>query len=369
MIRFGAWSTLLAVLALQLLVLAALLLRAPANRRANACLALLLVVLTGMLTPYVLGYAGAYDAFPWLTSAPLAVPLAVGPLLFAHVTALVDGRPLPLWHFAPAGLQFGMQGLLFPFPVETKWWWDGAVQQPYLSPLLSLAVLVSMAAYAAASWRALGRYEAWLKARRRDPRPARRVRLAALALATLLAARAGYELFDALVRPIDYFDLFAFYILVGLIGLVLGADGWRNAHAAAPAVTEPEARDWAAQGEAWLARLREEGWWRDPELELPRLARLLGTNTAHLSRALNEAGDGFAAALAGIRADAVAAAIAAGDSRDLLGLALEAGFGSKATFNRAFRARFGLSPRDYRDRHGAVGKSSSPQVAVRRAPA
>jgi AraC-like DNA-binding protein len=369
MIRFGAWSTLLAVLALQLLVLAALLLRAPANRRANACLALLLVVLTGMLTPYVLGYAGAYDAFPWLTSAPLAVPLAVGPLLFAHVTALVDGRPLPLWHFAPAGLQFGMQGLLFPFPVETKWWWDGAVQQPYLSPLLSLAVLVSMSAYAAASWRTLGRYEAWLKARRRDPRPARRVRLAALALAILLAARAGYELFDALVRPIDYFDLFAFYILVGLIGLVLGADGWRNAHAAAPAVSEPETRDWAAQGEAWLARLREEGWWRDPELDLPRLARLLGTNTAHLSRALNEAGDGFAAALAGIRADAVAGGIAAGDSRDLLSLALEAGFGSKATFNRAFRARFGMSPRDYRDRHGATGKSLGSQAAVRRAPA
>lgn len=370
MIRLGAWSTSLAVLAVQLLILSALLARAPVNRTANLYLAMLLVVLAGMLTPFVLGYAGAYDALPWLTSAPFAVPLAVGPLLFGHVTALVDGRRIAGWHFAPAGVQFGLQASIFPFPVATKWWLDEAVLAPFVSPALSLGVVLSMSFYTLACWRALHRYEGWLKDRRRDARPARRVRLAVAALALLLVARAGYELFDTLVRPVDYFDLFAFYLLVAATGLVLGADGWRNAHAAAPAVTEAAPRDWAAQGRDWLARLRAEGWWRDPELDLATLARRLGTNTAHLSRALNEAdGGGFTTALAAIRSEAVADALANGEAGDLLTLALDAGFGSKASFNRAFRARFGISPSQYRDRHGANGKSSPPHAEMRRASA
>lgn len=37
-------------------------------------------------------------------------------------------------------------------------------------------------------------------------------------------------------------------------------------------------------------------------------------------------------------------------ARDLLQLALNAGFSSKATFNRAFRAAFHLSPSEFRRR-------------------
>ena len=37
-----------------------------------------------------------------------------------------------------------------------------------------------------------------------------------------------------------------------------------------------------------------------------------------------------------------------GDGGDLLHIALESGFGSKASFNRAFRARFGMTPSAYR---------------------
>lgn len=347
MVRFGAWSTLLAVLGIQMLLLAAVLLRAPANRRANLYLAALMLVLAGMLTPYVIGYAGYYDAYPWLTSAPFAVPLAIGPLVYAYVRALaLDVRLAPV-HFAPAVLQFLYQAALFPFPVATKFWWDEAVHQPLIGPVLALAVIGSMAGYAAAGWRLLRRYEGWLEERRRDPRPALRIRLAAMLLAALLAARACYELFDALVRPVDYFDLFAFYILLGLIGLLLGADGWRNARAGAPAMTAAEPRDWAGQGAAWLERLRASDWWRDPALDLAGLARRLGTNSNHLSRALNEGHGGFAVALARIRAESVAAELDAGAAADLLGLALAAGFGSKASFNRAFRARFGMSPTDY----------------------
>ena len=44
--------------------------RARGNRSAQRLLAVLLVVAVLRLMPYVLGFAGAYDAWPWLSFAP-----------------------------------------------------------------------------------------------------------------------------------------------------------------------------------------------------------------------------------------------------------------------------------------------------------
>lgn len=70
MIRFGMWSTILALTSLHGLVVAGLLTRVKANRQANRMLAALIVVMVLAMTPYTLGYAGCYDAWPWLTFAP-----------------------------------------------------------------------------------------------------------------------------------------------------------------------------------------------------------------------------------------------------------------------------------------------------------
>jgi transcriptional regulator GlxA family with amidase domain len=51
-----------------------------------------------------------------------------------------------------------------------------------------------------------------------------------------------------------------------------------------------------------------------------------------------------------MRAEAVVAAMASAPGASLLDLALEAGFASKASFNRAFAERFAASPSAYRRR-------------------
>lgn len=348
--QFGAWSTLLAVLAGQNLVLGILLWRTHANRMANRYLALLLVCVAGMMTPFIIGYAGAYDRWPWLTSAPLSVPLAIGPLLFGHVTALSRGTPMRRFHLIAPISQFLYQAVLFPFPVTTKYWWDEHVHQPYLGPALLVAVIASMSFYAGLGWRELDAYRNWLAARRRLTRPATRLRAGLIFLGVILVARAAWDLFDLLVRPINYFDLFVFYILLGMSALVIGVLGWRDSTSPIAAMEPDEERNWHELGATWLARLEREGWWSDPELDLDRLARLLGTNTTHLSKALNEGHGGFAECLGRLRSAAVARALEDGSGTDLLGLALECGFGSKASFNRIFRAQLGMSPSDYRAR-------------------
>lgn len=350
MIRFGALSIFLLVFAAQSLAIAAALLAVKVNRLANRALAGLLVVVAGLLTPFIIGYAGFYDAYPWLTSAPFAVPLAVGPLVYAHIVALTRERAIAWPHYVLPAAQFLYQAALFPLSLATKNWFDAAVYQPWLDPLLALLVPGSMLFYTLASVSLARDYRAWLAQRRRDLGPARRLRTALFFLALLAAARIVVELIDAWIVPLDYFDLFAFYVLLAVASAWLGIEGLRRADSPAPPQAETPPRDWTAQGRAWLARIETEGWWRDPEMDVAALAAGLGTNTNSLSRALNAAEGGVSTALARMRCEHVAARLRAGDDGDLLALALDSGFGSKASFNRLFRARFGVTPSAYRRR-------------------
>ena len=137
----------------------------------------------------------------------------------------------------------------------------------------------------------------------------------------------------------------------------LGIAGWRYLvlpfptldSLAIPPVPPPPARDWRGQGERWAAQIRDNGWHRDETLSLKRLAALLGTNESYVSRALNDGlGVGFSDFVNGLRCEDVAAALVADERRGVLSIAFDAGFASKASFNRAFQRRYGQSPSAYR---------------------
>jgi AraC-like DNA-binding protein len=67
-----------------------------------------------------------------------------------------------------------------------------------------------------------------------------------------------------------------------------------------------------------------------------------------VSRAFNEGlGQNFNAVINGFRVDAVKERLRRGDA-DILAAALDAGFASKASFNRAFRQHTGVSPTQWR---------------------
>lgn len=341
-VRIGTWSMFLLVFAAQALALGAAILRVPMNRRANRYAAGLLLALAGMLTPFIIGYAGFYDAWPWLDFAPFAVPLALGPLFYAQVRALALDRGTPLIHFAAPAAQFAYQAVCFVQPLAAKVWINEHVDGPLVTPLAAGALLASLCGYTVASVRLGRRYRR--AASRTAPALARIRRLSQLAgaLATLLAARTGVEAWDRFVHPLDYFTLFPFYVLLALLTGWLAVESWR--HAATPFPPLPAERDWAAQGRAWQARIGAERGWLEPGFTLAAAARAIGTNSSDLSKALNAAGSPFASLVADLRADEAARRITAGDVPDLLTVALDSGFGSKASFNRAFRARFGMPP-------------------------
>ena len=374
------WRTaVLALVSTQCLAVAAALLRPARNRVANAILAALLVVIVGVLTPFTLGFAGAYDAWPWLSFAPFAVPLAVGPLLFGYAYALGTGRrPERLTlHLAPAAAQFAYLAVCFALPSSLKGAWNTGAHEPWVDPTLQFAALVSTAAYALAALNLLRHYRSHLAEWVAEPPRYAAIWLARVlgAAVVILCAWAAFRGWEAVFGRLSYVDTFGLYLVLSGVALYLAVEGWRHADLAFPHIGDltsagpplkvAASRDWRAQGERWAAQVQADAAWRDPELTLAGLAARLGTNTAYLSRALNEGlGVNFAGFVNGLRAQAVAQALRSGRREDLLTLALEEGFASKASFNRAFSAALGVTPSAYRSAYVSEAKKppSSPEV-------
>ena len=352
------------------LTLALALTRTLVNRTANRTLAALLIVLAGIITPWMIGFAGFYDKWRWLSFAPFQVTLAVAPLMWLYVRALVDGVwPARGWrHLLPAAVQFGYGAVCFiALPIVLKDRWLDA-SSATIGRAFDAGTIVGLATYGIAGLRTLRDYRAALAAARSDGhRYAGRWLAAAIgATLVLLPIWTGYAIWDA-ADPLGYTGLMGLYLAVAGFALFLGIEGWRHANLPFPRradlVPAPpvEARDWAALGQQWAARTRAESWHRDPELSLPTLARRLGTNTAYLSRAINAGmGVSFSSFVNGLRSEDVAAALEAGTTTPLLDLALEAGFSSKASFNRAFAERYGTSPSAWRRAHVSKAKIAQP---------
>jgi AraC-like DNA-binding protein len=352
---FGWRTALLAGAVAQLLILAVAIARAPVNRAANRTLAALLFVLAGVLTPWMIGFAGFYDRWRWLTFAPFSIPLAVGPLIWLYVRALTDGAPpRGRWrHLALPTAQFSYLLTCFPLsqPLKDRW----AQASSNLGAALGIAATVSLGTYGAASLSTLKRYRKRLADHRGDDSryAVRWLGRAIVASLALLPIWTVYVVWDAF-SPLGYANLMGLYLTIAVFALYIAMEGWRHAGLAFPVLAAvrpiPTAvRNWTRQGEVWAARVRAEGWAADPELSLSTLSARLATNTAYLSRALNEGlGLNFSAFINGLRAEHVADSIRDGDRRDLIQTALDAGFASKASFNRAFKARFGVSPSAFR---------------------
>jgi AraC-like DNA-binding protein len=364
MITFGPMSITLLICALQGFLLATLLLMAKHNQTANRYLALLIMAVAALITPFIIGYAGFYDKWPRLSFAPFSYTLAFGPLIYFYTISLVDTQPKRTWpHFIPVLIQFLADALVFPLPLDTKNWWDGVAHAPIISPLFEGATLLSIAAYGTVAYRRYQRYRRWLDDNRTDgvDFDPSWVRNFLIALAVVGLIWLGFVIANWRNPARNYFDQFWLYVTFSGLVIYLGIAGWRHSETAFPRPSPPEPeplatpsadnrRNWAEQGQLWLLEIDRSEIWRDSELTLASLTRRLGTNTSYLSRGLNEAaGENFNAIINRRRVAAVQQWLASPtETRDILTLAFDAGFNSKASFNRAFADFVGVSPTAWR---------------------
>lgn len=365
--HFGRYSLLLLLAAANGALLAALLVSPIGRHRGSRALAALVAAIALRTAPYFLGFAGAYDLHPWLTFAPFDLTLAWGPLLWIYVHQLAQGAPPERWqrHLVPAALQLVYQLTCFALPLQTKWAWYTGAHLQRVEPLGVLAVLASLGLYAAAAWRRYEQWQQWLDENLSNRESSRLGWLRAMLVGMAATASLGavMTLVHLTVRPLDYFArlpimiaLAALTYLIGLLGIRFGREaipmdasaaftaGPASASASAPPSGE-RTKDYREQAKRWRAQVLAQRWHHDPQLTLTTLAQRLDTSPRTLSRTLNDGlGESFNTFVNALRVDDAVARLRQPGAPDVLRVALDVGFSSKASFNRAFRSRTGTTP-------------------------
>ena len=163
----------------------------------------------------------------------------------------------------------------------------------------------------------------------------------------------GFISKDALYRWDQYRGAILFFYALVLYWLSI--NGYRQAQTIQfpkeVQVTEVTTRSDLA--EAILTKMREDRVYRNPELSLADLSRAVGYSERSISAVLNgELGKNFYTFVNEHRVNDVKERLSdpANDPIRILVLAYEAGFNSKASFNRVFKELTGLTPNRFRSK-------------------
>ena len=358
-----SWLFLLAIGQAALLAVSLLSTRQPEMRTANRLLSALLLIFSAILGHAWLGLNRLYWQYPHSALAILTLGLAVGPLLYLYLHAMLSDRLLgrrALWHFAPfAAATLAMTPFYLRSTEEKLAWmrqWDGWPWYLTVAGLVKLAILLL---YMRASYRLIQRVPADSDLVH-DLRRLMRVWLVSVALSVaalaLLIADADLPVSGDAVDGIALM-LFVFATAFTAMRLPLGY----RPRTLPPPPPPPSRQRYAgsqlseADRDAFLARLttcmEQERPYRNGELKLEELAAQVAMTPHELSQLINEScGANFADYLNRHRVEALKQALhdPAQSAMSILDLAMMAGFNSKSAMNRVFKKHAGMTPGEYR---------------------
>ena len=404
------WLHILALLgALQGLFLTGVLWVRRRNQTANRVLAVTMLAFTISLLTSVYHAARLERVFPHFFGAAYPMPLVFGPLVYLYAVTASDRSRRLTWrdalHFVPFVLVVitGLPVYLMSGP-EKLAFYDAILrgEQPGLTSVVDPLKLVSGVTYASVTLFFLRRHRERIKQNYSSLEHVNLkwlVRLAAAAAAIWMFAVASEFLpflqgpgmnrgediitlaIALLVYGIGYmalrqseiyrFDTAEYPIPMAAVvsppTVLLAPESPMSTSAPTPAPTAPVAapaaeseryarsglgdREAAALKKSLLAAMDERRPWRDADLTLADLSRMLNTTPHKLSEVLNaQLQQTFYDFVNGYRVRDVQRRIGTDEARNLtiLSLAIDAGFASKSTFNDVFKKHTGKTPSEYR---------------------
>lgn len=352
----------------------------------------LLLVFTLRVTQWMLGFAHWYDSHDGYSTFMFYFPfnhwVSIGPLTYFLFQSLtnhhfrIQGKA---WlHFLPEGILLAgylviffadvvifhlIRGQAFPAHYGTQGPWAQHIT-PILDHVLFIYLYASLPVYFFLTFRQYRSYQRYLRNNFSHTDHLRFVWLRNVMLAVVAAIFIGllFNLTEWISGvELSYKQNWFAYLGWGMLVVYLGIQGYsaqvqpQPALAFAPDEPEPEPEvllsspektdpQWANLRNRLEQLMAEQKPWLDPELTLAQLAARLDTQPALLSRYINQdLGRNFNDYINGFRVEAVKAALRdPGNSHlSLLGIALDHGFNSKATFNRVFKKLEGLSPSEF----------------------
>jgi AraC-like DNA-binding protein len=342
------------------LLLALLLIIRKKNRLANRLLGILLVGFSLWLLDGFFVIGGIYQQDPDFYFLPIFYSFSFGPLLYFYVRSLVNadfrfGRT-SLLHFLPVVVQAGLYGFLTLQSYEFRRWFWMEVHLPVTYGLEFFLTFLSLTVYGIAALILLKRYQQWLGENYSEFSRIRLHWLRTVLILVLLLCLLWTG--DVITREVYWTEQWESIHSAGLsiILLVLGIGGIRQDSLGdvrfEPPAPEQEVLPEIDAGllERIVDRMEKSEDFREPDLSLKKFAELLKTPPRKVSQHINHGlGKSFVDFVNGYRILAVKERIRQGGLQDwtLLAIAMEAGFNSKATFNRVFRSLEGESPGDF----------------------
>ena len=254
----------------------------------------------------------------------------------------------------PVALQAAFYAVVAMQSFDTKTWFWLAVHKPLTRYVEYYGAVALLLGYLGLSLRLL----------RRHPEAPRGLQVLLWALAGFYGVAALDPLVNAAYLPKGAPRFYLTSLVLPGLAYGLALLGWvahRRPHLSAangragaapkPApVPGPEAQADAGLLARVVRALEQNELYKDPELTLDALARHLGLTPNVVSLTIN-AGlrQSFSDLVNGYRLAEVKRRLLTPDARRLtvLALALEAGFNSKTTFNRVFKEKTGLTPKEY----------------------
>ncbi|MGE4070644.1 MAG: helix-turn-helix domain-containing protein [Lysobacterales bacterium] len=348
------------------------------NRFGYSHLLLALAAFMAVMVEQWVIYADGWRAWPHVLRATVWMPFLFGPGLWLFVVSLSRPRgrfgdalhylpaAIALAYFLPFLLQPGADKIAFVLGTHTI---------PLESSVFGLAKAVSLLSYVIAiRWRL--RRQSGIADNPLTRRFALVTDVFLLFLFGLLGTFVAEHLVGDLQIPSDVLAAVGFSLFIYAVSLIAVAY-WRDfalslappPTAENPELAEPEIdADPAAPARNRLldedstaklyqhvcTEVRSRRLYREPGLKIDDLAAALELPVHYLSYAINsESGRNVQSWLNQLRVAEAMEALASADADSVLAVGMAAGFNSKASFNRAFRAETGVSPGEFRARSRA----------------
>lgn len=313
------------------------------------------------------------DAVRWLRVIEVPLVYLLGPLLYGHARALLAplhprAQPLPLAHLLPAMLAFVISLLNAVAPFEASslghalfrlsfhgWLLQGA---PYLLATLWLSFRTSSTTQGTAIQRsglrglAVVMASCWLASAMNRWPPDAAPLMASIGL-SLLTTAGMYLLACRVVR--QQLRAPARASAPGIGNLIPAPI--EDVAVARYERSGIDAAQCAAIASALTALMQGERLHEAPGLDLQGLSQRSGWSPNQVSQALNQGlGQSFSEFVTGFRITAAKSLLSdPADPRSVLDIGLAAGFGSKSTFNSAFKRATGQTPSEYRRSRATSG--------------
>ncbi len=331
--------------------------RTKGVKQTNILLGLLLVLYSLTLLNSLLAMTGVFARYQNLYFIPLVFTLSIGPLFYLFVRSRIEpGYRLSrkdLLHFVLPGIQFFFYLVVSVQSQEAKSLiWRNLIY-PYVQYVEEVLVIASGLGYLIYSITLIRKQIPGSNLNKSVHKWLRRF---AFSLLVLLLLSSIYEIADWILWGAFEYNLFntpwldfPLKMAYAFLSLVIGYNAYiyqNQSLITAPVYPKSEGNKLKGHIDQLL---QEEKVFLDPDLNLETFAKMLNTPRNTISKYFSASGQSFRSAINACR---VAHFINRVERKEhhqmsLLGLALESGFNSKASFNRIFKEQQGQTPSSF----------------------